>query len=289
MLREIIKIDEEKCDGCGACVPSCHEGAIQIIEGKARLISDLFCDGLGACIGHCPTGAITIEKREAEPYNEVKVMDIMIAKPDSVIKAHLIHLFEHNEKELLNQALEYLKSKDKKIEVEFGKIESEEQNHQGCPGSKMINLNVLKSAPPKAIKEAKNDSQLEQWPVMLHLVNPNASYFKNKELVIMSTCGPIASANIHKDYLAGRAVVVACPKLDNTEPYIDKLSAIFAIGEVKKAIIVRMEVPCCGGLSQFAMIAAMRDSMNLKLEEHTLSLEGNLINNRIIYNKLEIC
>lgn len=285
MLREIIKIDEEKCDGCGACVPSCHEGAIQIIEGKARLISDLFCDGLGACIGHCPTGAITIEKREAEPYDEIKVMDIMITKPDSVIKAHLLHLFEHNEKDLLNQALEYLKSKDKKIDLDFENKGSEQQN-QGCAGSKMINLNVLKQAAPKAIKEAKNESQLEQWPVMLHLVNPNASYFKNKELVIMSTCGPVASANVHKDYLEGRAVVVACPKLDNTEPYIDKLSSIFSIGEISKAIVVKMEVPCCGGLSRIAMISAMRDNLSITLEEHTLSLEGELINNRVIYNKV---
>lgn len=286
MLREIIKIDEDKCDGCGACVPSCHEGAIQVIDGKARLISDLFCDGLGACIGHCPTGAITIEKREAEPYDEIKVMDIMITKPDNVIKAHLIHLFEHNEKELLSQALEYLKSKDKNIQVDFENKQKEESNNQGCPGSKMINLNVLKPKAPKTIKEAKNESQLEQWPVMLHLVNPNASYFKNKELVIMSTCGPVASANVHKEYLAGRAVVIACPKLDNTEPYIDKLSGIFTIAGVKKAIIVRMEVPCCGGLSQMAMISAMRDNLNLTLEEHTLSLEGELINNRIIYNKV---
>lgn len=285
MLREIIKIDEEKCDGCGACVPSCHEGAIQIIEGKARLISDLFCDGLGACIGHCPTGAITIEKREAEPYDEIKVMDIMITKPDSVIKAHLVHLFEHNEKDLLNQALEYLKSKDKIIDLDFENKAPEQQN-QGCAGSKMISLNVLKQAAPKAIKEAKNESQLEQWPVMLHLVNPNASYFKNKELVIMSTCGPVASANVHKDYLAGRAVVVACPKLDITEPYIDKLSSIFSIGEISKAIVVKMEVPCCGGLSRIAMISAMRDNLSITLEEHTLSLEGELINNRVIYNKV---
>lgn len=212
-------------------------------------------------------------------------MDIMITKPDSVIKAHLLHLFEHNEKDLLNQALEYLKSKDKKIDLDFENKGSEQQN-QGCAGSKMINLNVLKQAAPKAIKEAKNESQLEQWPVMLHLVNPNASYFKNKELVIMSTCGPVASANVHKDYLEGRAVVVACPKLDNTEPYIDKLSSIFSIGEISKAIVVKMEVPCCGGLSRIAMISAMRDNLSITLEEHTLSLEGELINNRVIYNKV---
>lgn len=280
MIREIINIDEEKCDGCGLCIPACHEGAIQLIDGKARLISDLFCDGLGACIGHCPQGAITIEKREAEPYDEIKVMDIMITKPDNVIKAHLQHLKDHNETVFLNQALEYLNKVGRKIEWQNQKINSQ---HSACPGSRMIDLNVIKQQyTNKPISNSENQSMLQQWPIQLHLINPSASCFKNKELVIMSDCAPLASANIHKDYLANRSVVIACPKLDDTKPYLEKLEAIYELGNVPKAIIVRMEVPCCGGLTKLAYLAKINSNSNIILEEHTLSINGDLIKQEIL-------
>ncbi len=283
MLREVIKIDEGKCDGCGQCVPACNEGAIQIIDGKARLISDLFCDGLGACIGFCPQDAITIEKRIAEPYNEFKVMEVICQKPDNVIKAHLMHLFEHNELEYLNQALEFLSNHNKEINIEFAPLIVPIEVKNTCPGSKMIELNVIKSKAEGTISAKDNNSMLNQWPVQLHLVNPNASFFKGKELVIMSTCAPLASGNIHKEYLDGRTVVVACPKLDDTTTYIDKLSSIFRIGGISKAIIVRMEVPCCGGLSKMSFLAAERADSKIILEEHTLNINGNVINKHIIY------
>ena len=138
MKRKIIKIDESKCDGCGECVPNCHEGALQIIDGKARLISDLFCDGLGACIGHCPQGALTIEEREAEPYDEKKVMDYIVKGGENVIKAHLEHLYEHGEKEFLRQAVEYLDENG--IPLPDLDIERKSSNGGGCPGSQSVSF-----------------------------------------------------------------------------------------------------------------------------------------------------
>ncbi len=281
MLREIINIDEEKCDGCGVCVPACHEGALQIIEGKARLISDLFCDGLGACVGECPQNAITIEKRETEEYDEIKVMEIMIQKSDAVINAHLTHLAEHKENELLQQAINFLKENERNTNFSF--IE-DTKSQSGCPGSKMMDLGFIKKSNNNQQYD-EQDSMLNQWPVMLHLVNPMAPYFKNKELVIMATCGPVASANVHQTYLKDRSVVVACPKLDYTEPYTEKLQTIFDIAKTPRAIVVRMEVPCCGGLTQMSLIAASNSNSNMILEEHTVSVTGDIINKKVLLNK----
>lgn len=281
MLREIINIDEDKCDGCGLCVPACHEGALQIIEGKARLISDLFCDGLGACVGDCPQNAISIEMREAEEYDEIKVMEMMIKKSDAVINAHLTHLAEHKEQELLQQAMNFLKENERETNYTF---EEANQTQSGCPGSKMMELGYIKK-PNDGQPSVTQDSMLNQWPVMLHLVNPMAPSFKNKELVIMATCGPLASANMHQEYLKGRSVVVACPKLDYTEPYAEKLQTIFKLAHIPRAIVVRMEVPCCGGLSQMAFYAANNADTNMILEEHTVSITGDIINKKVLINK----
>lgn len=281
MIREVIKIDEEKCDGCGLCVPACNEGAIQIIDGKAQLISDLFCDGLGACIGECPQNAITIEKREAEPYNETKVMEQLILKSDNVIIAHLKHLKDHNELDYLNQAINFLNKHNRKIDFEFLN-ENKHKSNGSCPGSKMLELNVLNNL---QYNNSKNDSMLSQWPIQLHLVNPMAPYFKNKELVIMSDCAPVASPNIHKDYLMGRSIVLACPKLDDTTTYIDKLASIFSIGNITRAIVVRMEVPCCGGLTQMAYLAAIKSGTNTEIVEDVLSLTGELIQSKSLIKR----
>ena len=281
MLREIIKIDEDKCDGCGLCVPACHEGALQIIEGKARLISDLFCDGLGACIGECPQKAITIELREAEEYDEIKVMEVMIEKSDAVINAHLRHLEEHKEMILFQQAMDFLKLYERNTNYSF---EEKKVKESGCAGSKMMDLGFIKKQNPNQEVE-RQDSMLDQWPVMLHLVNPMAPYLKNKELVILSTCSPVASANVHQDYIKGRSVIIACPKLDYTDPYPEKLKTIFDMAKTPKAIVVRMEVPCCGGLTQMAFMGANNSTNKMILEEHTLSVTGELINKRVILNK----
>ncbi|MCX6153385.1 MAG: 4Fe-4S binding protein [Candidatus Kapabacteria bacterium] len=284
MLREIIKIDEQLCDGCGLCVPACAEGAIQIIEGKARLISDLFCDGLGACLGQCPPGAITIEMREAEPYDEIKVMDGICKQPASVIKAHLMHLKDHNEIIYLNQAITYLVENGFDIPDLDSKPAETSCGCQGTVHRELKSKTVY--APLNKPPSNELESELSQWPVQLHLVNPNASFFKDRELLILADCGPIVNANIHSNYIKGRSLVIACPKLDYTDPYIEKLTEIFSGSGTKKAIVVRIEVPCCGGITRFAAEAASRSGRSdLIVEEHILGIDGSLKSKTIIFGK----
>ncbi len=281
MIRTIIKIDEEKCNGCALCIPECKEGAIQIINGKAKLINDMFCDGLGACIGHCPEGAISFEQREAEPYNEKLVID-KIANEPAVLKAHLIHLIEHNDIKHYSEAVDYLETLNipnplgknfmkKKIE----KISPQNINSfSACPGSNPIVINETDNEPQNNIRIT---SQLKQWPIQLHLVPPVAPYFQNKELLLLSTCGPVAYANIQNDYIKDRAIVIACPKLDYTEPYRDKLASIIFNNNIENVIVLIMEVPCCKGLTKFAIDAAiLTGKKNISIEEHTITLDGKL-------------
>lgn len=280
MKRKIIKIDEEKCDGCGICIPECKEGALRIIDGKARLISELFCDGLGSCVGECPQGAITVEERDAEAYDEKLVIESMLDKPRSVLKAHLEHLNDHGADEYLSEAIAYLESKgiDYPLEKKILPVLShEEPAHPcGCPGSAARELKTA-SVPKNGSSKMERESQLSHWPVQLHLINPAAPYFKGKELVITSTCAPVAFASYHDVYLKNRAVVLACPKLDYTEPYVEKLAALFKQSETIKAIVLRMQVPCCGGLTKIAELAAEQSGRDdLILEEHTISVEGKL-------------
>ncbi|MCK5568992.1 MAG: 4Fe-4S binding protein, partial [Spirochaetes bacterium] len=206
MKREIITIDEEKCTGCELCIPNCPEGAIQIIDGKARLISDLFCDGLGACIGHCPEGAITIEKREAEPYDEKKVMENIIKQGENVIRAHLKHLKDHGEQQYLDEAIEVLKEKN----VEVPPVESEQQIHSGCPGAKAMTF----SADGESVETVgeKRRSELTHWPVQLHLIPPMAPHFQGRDILLSADCVAYSVGDFHRDFLKGNAVTIACPK-----------------------------------------------------------------------------
>jgi ferredoxin len=284
MKRQIIKIDEEKCTGCGLCIPGCKENAIQIVNGKAKLVSEIFCDGLGACLGHCPEGAITLEECEAESYNERIVIETMLSTTPASISGHLEHLLEHNEKMLYNEAINILKEHQVQIPINKIQVFSGDKTN-GCPGSKIIDLRNITQDIESVGENLKAKSELRQWPVQLHLVSPKASYFIESELVVMSTCGPIASAEIHRKYLKNRAVVVACPKLDNTEPYTEKLAQIYAQSMTPRVIVVIMEVPCCKGLSQIAVQAAkLSNREDIIIEEHTLSIDGTLKNISIIYH-----
>lgn len=269
MLRKIVKIDEEKCDGCGECVPNCHEGALQIIDDKARLISDLFCDGLGACIGHCPQGAITIEEREAEPYDETKVMEYIVKGGRNVITAHLKHLLEHNETVYYNEAVQYLN--DNGIENPLNGDTLQQQQFSGCPGSKAISF---ESTDTKNLESGKRQSHLTQWPIQLHLVSPFAQYYKNSDLLLAADCVGFAYADFHKDFLEGKSIAIACPKLDsNKQVYLDKLTSMINESNIKSITVLIMQVPCCAGLLQLAQLA--NDSANREVPINTVVIGVN--------------
>ncbi len=281
MLRKIIKINEDLCDGCGLCIPACHEGALQIIDGKCRLVSDLFCDGLGACIGDCPKGALEVVEAEAEAYDEVAVIKDILNKPPSVLQAHLNHLYDHGAKEYLSQAIQYLDSIGMYVKIDNANKSSNDKPIAKCPSSTMLELKQFKQ---EKTKTKSNQSMLEHWPVQLHLVNPNSPFLKDKELVILATCVPLAYADTHYEYLKNKAVVIACPKLDYTDPYMKKIEDIIKTANIKKAYIVRMEVPCCSGLVRMSMQASVSANiLDFELEEHIISTDGDRISQKTIF------
>ncbi|MBS4033976.1 MAG: 4Fe-4S ferredoxin [Ignavibacterium sp.] len=274
MLRKIVNIDEALCDGCGDCVPSCHEGALQIIDGKARLISDLFCDGLGACLGHCPQGAITIDVREAEPYNETKVMETIVKGGPNVIKAHLEHLIDHNEMEYFQQAINFL--------TENGIDNPVKQNNQrqhnygsGCPGSRSMSFEVQEKS---EVETGIRRSHLRQWPVQLHLVSPHANYFQNSDLLLAADCCAFAYGDFHKDFMNGKSLAIACPKLDsNQEVYFDKLVSMINESNLKSITVLVMQVPCCSGLYQLATEALKESGKDIPLKVVVMGVNGDIL------------
>jgi NAD-dependent dihydropyrimidine dehydrogenase PreA subunit len=298
MKRKIIQIDEEKCNGCGLCIPNCHEGALQIIDGKARLISDLFCDGLGACLGYCPEGAIEIIEREAEPYDECKVMAILVTKGRNTILAHLEHLRDHNETEFLNQAIQYLKENNIDMSPENNKHQAgshashptiasaiaEEKSHSGCGcmGSATIDFNIdnekVAEAAAPVVAAVDAPSELRQWPVQLHLLNPQASYFKNADVVLAADCAAFSMGNFHAKFLKDKSLAIACPKLDsNKESYVQKLTSMIADTKINSLNVVMMEVPCCGGLLQMAKTARENAGRNIPIKMSIVGIKGDVL------------
>ncbi len=275
MKRKIIRIDEEKCTGCGLCVPDCPEGAIQIIDGKARLVSDLFCDGLGACLGSCPEGAIETEEREAEPYDERRVMENIVKAGESTVKAHLDHLREHGQEKYLQEAIEYLRETGRDI-PEPG--EKSACSAGVCPGMASADLRSGEEsrAEPSA---AGSRSELIQWPLQLKLLNPSAECFRESDLLVSADCVPFAAADFHSRFLRSRPVVVFCPKLDDSyEEYADKLAAIIRENNVRSVTVLRMQVPCCRGaftIAEEALRRAGRD--DIKAKEIVISLKGEIL------------
>jgi len=283
MKRTIIKIDEEKCNGCGLCVSGCHEGALQLIEGKARMVSELYCDGLGACIGDCPVGAITLEEREAQPYDEVATLERMLPKGEKTILAHLKHLHDHNEQGFLMEAYDYLK----KHGIQLGgndlstqqKTETMEHQHAGgCPGSKMMDFrkNSKNHSQPTSVS---GESELRQWPVQLHLLNPAASYFQGADVLIAADCVAFAVGDFHSRWLKGKSLAIACPKLDSgKEIYIEKITAMIDQAKVNTLTVMIMEVPCCGGLLQIVKTALSAASRKVPVKLVTVGLQGDILN-----------
>ena len=229
MKRKIIKIDEEACNGCGACASACHEGAIEMVNGKARLTREHCCDGLGDCLPACPTGAITFEEREAPAYDEAAV----------------------------------LASKQQKA-----------AGHTGCPGMQMRQMNrTVTEQVPTAVPVS---SQLGQWPCQIKLVPPKAPYFSGAKLLLAADCTAYAYANIHRDFMKGKITLIGCPKLDSVD-YSEKLTAIIRDNDIQSVTVLRMEVPCCGGLEQAAKKALQQSGKFIPWQVVTVSIEGEIL------------
>lgn len=301
MKREIIKIDRELCDGCGECIPNCHEGALRMIDGKATLVSELMCDGLGACIGHCPQGAITIEEREAAPYDEIAVIKEIIPQGKNVMIAHLSHMKEHNQTGYLKQAVTYLKEIENELPFPLHEVISKvhnlkpavspqasvnkpkfainmahEHNGGGCPGSKEISFAAALGMADS--NQVSGKSELRQWPVQMHLINPMAEYFINSDLLLAADCVAFSMGNFHQTWLKGKSLAILCPKLDsNLEVYMQKLISLINDAKVNTITVLKMQVPCCGGILQMAKQALQQASRKVPIKSITVGLQGEIL------------
>lgn len=283
MQRDIVKIDEDLCNGCGNCIPNCHEGALQIIDSKARLVSDLMCDGLGACLGHCPEGAITVEKREAEAYNEPEVMRLMIDKGQATVIAHLKHLLDHNETTFVNEGIDVLKQERHRPEINVPEIMKAIaiNPHQtpvpaGCPSAQS---QLIKPAfAPTSMAPTSHASELQQWPVQMHLINPAASFFKKCDLLLAADCVAFSMGGFHQEHLKGKMLAIACPKLDTgKDSYLEKLIKLIDEAQINTMTVMIMEVPCCGGLIQMAQQAVAMATRKVPIKKIVISIRGEVI------------
>jgi NAD-dependent dihydropyrimidine dehydrogenase PreA subunit len=284
MKRKIVKIDDEKCTGCGECIPNCHEGALQIIDGKVRLISDLLCDGLGACLGHCPEEAITIEEREAEPYNEKNVMQEMISKGKNTVIAHMKHLKEHGEHGFLKEAVAFLMENKTLLSFTPEEVISQVHNHGhahhgggGCPGSQTISF--ASKANENNNQPSDQKSELRQWPVQMYLVNPVAPYYRNSDLLLAADCVAFAMGDFHSQHLKGKSLAIACPKLDsNQDVYLEKLVGMIDEAKVNTITVMMMTVPCCGGLLRLVQMAQQKAIRKVPVKVLIVDMLGEIVN-----------
>ena len=243
-IRDIVKINEDLCDGCGKCIPDCVEGALKLVNGKARLVKEIYCDGLGACLGSCPRGAISIEKRDASEFDE-------------------------------EAARIFMEQKKATRPVYLPSVPS--ISTAACPGMAARQLypakNVVSSpeAPPSPAS-----SSLGHWPVQLSLVSPDAPYFQGSELLLTADCAPVAVPDFHSRFLQGRSIAVACPKLDDIQPHLDKLTNILCRSDIRSIQVLRMEVPCCSGLTRLAQSALQASGKRIPLKETIISINGQV-------------
>ncbi len=240
VMRKIIEIDDELCDGCGECVPECAEGAIQIVDGKARLVSESYCDGLGACLGECPNGAITMVEREAEDFDEEAVET-------------------------------FLKEKEEKpLDIPLA---------CGCP-STQVQTFVPKASSQEAmddIAQPRTESTLSHWPVQINLVPPIAPFLKGADLLVAADCTPTAYPNFHQDFLKGKVLMIGCPKFDDVEEYIRKFTEIFKIADIKSVTALVMEVPCCSGLPVILQRAMQAAGKAIPVEQIVIGTRGDIL------------
>lgn len=253
MKRKIIEIDEALCNGCELCVSACHEGAIQMVDGKARLISDAYCDGLGDCLPECPTGAINMIEREAAPYDEEMVM-AKIREREAAEKAEAASAEHHHG------------------------APAEKGSPCGCPGMAMKTMERGKKDKPKHSHHGDDvPSELSQWPVQLNLVHPQAPYLKGADILIAADCTAYAYGNFHKEFIKGKVTLIGCPKLDDNQYYTEKLAEIFRINSPRSITVTRMQVPCCGGIVSAVRQAMLDAKTVVPYREITIGTDGSLI------------
>lgn len=275
MKRKIIHIDEALCNGCELCIPECPEGAIQIIDGKARLISDLFCDGLGACLGHCPEGAITIEEREAEPYDERKVMENVVRQGENTIRAHLLHLKEHGETQFLEEAMSYLKEHSINVSLEEEEPAHAHFHGGGCPGSQSMAFDKPDNG---SDLQGKRPSQLSHWPIQMHLLSPHAPHYRNADLLLAADCVAFSLGDFHKDYLKGKTLAIACPKLDSGQQvYAEKLRVLVEDAQINTLTVMIMQVPCCRGLLMMAQDVMEQAGRKVPIKCVVVGINGEIL------------
>ena len=246
IMRKIIQIDDELCDGCGQCVPSCAEGSLEIVNGKARVVSDNLCDGLGACLGECPQGALSIVEREAEEFDE------------EAVEAYL-------------------------TEKQAEKEEKAEPLACGCPSSHIqVFAPKAKTEPASGMKgpEPASDSALTHWPVQIRLVPPNAPFLKGADLLVLADCGAVSFPTLHRDFIQDRVVMMGCPKFDDTEFYVQRFAEIFSVADIRSITAVVMEVPCCSALPMIVKKAMERAKVAIPVEEVVISTRGNVLERR---------
>ncbi|MEJ5357229.1 MAG: 4Fe-4S dicluster domain-containing protein [Desulfobacterales bacterium] len=251
VIRKIIQIDEALCDGCGNCVPACAEGAIEIVDGKARVVADIYCDGLGACLGECPRGALALVEREAEEFDEHAVEKRLAARsgaeaPPAAPAGRIFPLAG-----------------------------------EGCPSRRMVRaFDTASAAAPEAGEAAGSggeESALSHWPVQILLVPPEAPFLRGADLLVMADCVPVAFPSLHRDLLRGRRVMIGCPKFDDREAYVEKFSRVFREAGIRRVTCVTMEVPCCGGLPQIVRQGLKRSGAEIPLEEVVISVRGKIL------------
>jgi Fe-S-cluster-containing hydrogenase component 2 len=249
VTRKIIQIDEDLCNGCGNCVPSCAEGALEIADGKARVIADIYCDGLGACLGECPTGALTIVERQADEFDE------------HAVEAKLAEKSRAEEKTKEHRVLPMAAG--------------------GCPSARMMQSFDSREAVSASGRLGEPvESALSHWPVQIMLVPPTAPFLKGADLLVLADCVPVAFPTLHRDFLQGKRVMMGCPKFDDTEAYIDKFAQICKLSGIRSITSVVMEVPCCSALPVIVQKGMDRSGVKIPMEEVVISVRGKILENR---------
>ena len=279
-IRTMVHIDEDKCDGCGLCVPDCAEGALQIIDGKAKLVSDIYCDGLGACLGSCPQDAITMVEREADEYNEEAVNDRL----RELGRDPLTHDHDHGtaaREKTAEQVPDLACGCPGTLSQKFDRpAPAAPRTGGGCPGSRSQVFEKPDAAP--APQGGPVASKLGNWPVQIMLVPPKAPYLDGADLLIAADCAPFAYGDFHRRFMEGKTLLVGCPKLDNTQIYEEKLAAIFRDNNINSISVVFMEVPCCNGLVHLVQSALKRSGARIPTTLFRVGIKGDFVEERAL-------